>query len=928
MSLPATAITILKGQWAAITPDGEFLSGSLNSTPAIPPDAPLLLCHAPYSLSRLNLTPPAGVLDVLELFLFTHPATFCTPTPAGLCRALNLPIPQNAEDASQALFDCAAEMLGTLSRLPAPKKQPLIDIATVMRPAWGWSAPTITALGADPKTTTARHREALSLWHARPEWADDAPPPPPANINITPNDARSHLHDLITRRKTMGKNGTPRASQDNYTTRITRAFDIRESENEPHIITAEAGTGVGKTLGYLAPAQLWAENAGASVWISTYTRNLQRQLDTELATLYPDEEERNLKAVIRKGRENYLCLQNLSEQVSESITAKNPRTVVATALMALWANATHNGDLTGNDFPGWISGLLGPERTTMLADRRGECSYAACDFYRTCFIEHALHRARRARVIVGNHALAMINLSMAGDDNALPTRFVFDEGHHLFDAADSTFCAHLTALETADLRRWLLGPEDPATTRRARRSRGLRKRLEGLLPDDAPEMRYLEDTLHAARKLPSPDWRKHLGENTPQNALENLFCAINAQVRAYAKDPSSAWSIECETTPLIPAVINAITPAMADLAAIRKPLLHLSGYLRHRLEVEYDDLSTDMRARFDAFATSLERRADMTLSAWINMLETLREYAQNQNTPTPQKSELVDWFEITREGGNNIDIGMFRHHLDPTIPFAAALKSHAHGVIMTSATLKDGAGDTETHWLSSDLRTGASRLSPLAPERVSIPSPFDYKSQTRILIVRDIPRNDGRALAHAYQSLFLASGGGALGLFTAIGRLRAVHNQIASPLESQGIPLYAQHVDNMDTGTLIDIFREEENACLLGTDAVRDGVDVPGRSLRLLAFDRVPWPRPTILHRARKNAAQGPDYDDALTRIKLRQAYGRLIRSTKDRGIFVMLDSAFPTRLTDSFPEGVEIERVTLEDALKITREFLSDTPL
>ena len=71
-------------------------------------------------------------------------------------------------------------------------------------------------------------------------------------------------------------------------------------------------------------------------------------------------------------------------------------------------------------------------------------------------------------------------------------------------------------------------------------------------------------------------------------------------------------------------------------------------------------------------------------------------------------------------------------------------------------------------------------------------------------------------------------------------------------LEEAGLPLYAQHVDGLDTGTLVDIFRAEEDACLLGTDAVRDGVDVPGRCLRLIVFDRVPWPRPDILHRARQ----------------------------------------------------------------------------
>ena len=127
----------------------------------------------------------------------------------------------------------------------------------------------------------------------------------------------------------------------------------------------------------------------------------------------------------------------------------------------------------------------------------------------------------------------------------------------------------------------------------------------------------------------------------------------------------------------------------------------------------------------------------------------------------------------------------------------------------------------------------------------------------------------------------------------------------------------------MDTGTLIDIFRAEENSCLLGTDAVRDGVDVPGRSLRLIVFDRVPWPRPTLLHRARKEAFGGADYDGMLARLRLKQAYGRLVRRATDHGVFVLLDRAMPSRFASAFPPGVALERMGLAEAVALTRRFL-----
>jgi len=124
--------------------------------------------------------------------------------------------------------------------------------------------------------------------------------------------------------------------------------------------------------------------------------------------------------------------------------------------------------------------------------------------------------------------------------------------------------------------------------------------------------------------------------------------------------------------------------------------------------------------------------------------------------------------------------------------------------------------------------------------------------------------------------------------------------------------------------TLVDIFRAEEDACLLGTDAVRDGVDVPGRSLRLIVFDRVPWARPDILHKARRKAFGGKEYDDAVARLRLKQAFGRLVRRADDHGAFVLLDPMMPSRLWGAFPEGVTPARVGLKEAVEGVRGFLA----
>ena len=249
------------------------------------------------------------------------------------------------------------------------------------------------------------------------------------------------------------------------------------------------------------------------------------------------------------------------------------------------------------------------------------------------------------------------------------------------------------------------------------------------------------------------------------------------------------------------------------------------------------------RARIDAAARGLERRAKLILPAWIA-------HARCAGNRRARRDEFVDWFEIEREDGRDVDVGLRRHWIDPTIPLASEVLAPAHGALITSATLRDAEGG-EDDWQSAEVRTGALHL-PEPPRRASFGSPFRYAEQARIFIVRDVERRDPAALAAAYRELFLAAGGGALGLFTSVRMLRAVESRIAAPLAEAGLTLYAQHVDRLDTGALVDLFRAEENACLLGTDALRDGVDVPGRSLRLVVFDKVPWPKPTILHKARR----------------------------------------------------------------------------
>lgn len=892
-----------------LSDDGEILNLSHRDAAKQIENKTVLVCHAPYTKKRLGFE-GFFTFDVLELFAFVHPTRFCVPTPHGLANALFLPSPSSFEDYPLTLIDAAKMLLKDLRTDPLQSKADPIKIANVMGlrgKGWGWTPFIYSALGQDyDPLTEILSKSALNVWNHLPEWADEAPQAPPSHFGVSAEEAHSQLAALL---NVGDKHTEIRPQQKDYSADIAKMFTPMRDDECPHVVLAQAGTGVGKTLGYLAPASVWADKNEGAVWISTYTKNLQRQIDSELDRLYPHPQVKEAYVTVRKGRENYLCLLNLEDLSVGVTTSYSPVHAVTAGIMARWSAATKDGDLTGGDFPGWLVGLLGGANTTGLADKRGECLFSACDHYHRCFVEKSIRKSKRARLVIANHALVMINSAMSSTTETMPTRYIFDEGHHLFDAADSAFSAHLTARETAELRRWIVGIEG----NRKGRARGLKRRIEDLIQGDTDALAALEDIIHHANVLCAPAWSRRFKDKAPSGATEHFLMEITRVVYARAEGKETSYSLETPLFPIDEDALRAAIKLKSALSDLLKPMERLGKILHKRLEDDTGEMDSDIRKRLDALCTSLERRGGMTLKNWIAMLETL-EKAQEQKG-------FVDWLEIERVDGQATDVGMHRHYIDPMKPFAATIKPHLHGMAVTSATLCDQTEDDAQNWQAALERSGARYLSK-EPYQTRHSSPFDYAAQTKVFIINDVNKNNLPQVSAAYKSLFMASGGGALGLFTAIHRLRAVYDKVSLPLEEMGISLYGQHMEDMDTGTLIDIFRDDLHACLLGTDAVRDGVDVPGGSLRLLVFDRVPWPRPTILHKARRDEFGKRRYDEMLTRLKLKQAFGRLVRRADDRGVFVMLDSGLPSRLHGAFPDDVEIIKTGLANACTQIREF------
>lgn len=917
VALPDIPVVVLENDgilW--LSPDGDMRELVGKQAAAIFRE-PVIACNAPLMFERLDIE-RVPVFDALELFAFVRPGQFCVPTSAGLAMAMGLQAAPSATDQALNLVRSVEMLLEELQHLSAEAKDQCVVIAQAMAaaaPIWLWSPFILATLDVPMASPIAPFiRERLSVWKQLPEWEDQPPRAPPSHTPVSPDESRAQLHTLVENviGSRKGQKAEPRPEQADYASALSAAFDPLAEQGKPHWVLAEAGTGVGKTLGYLAPSLAWAGKNDGQVWISTYTRHLQNQLQHDLGRIFP--KELSAQAVIRKGRENYVCLLNVDENINQFLTG-DLHSRVGLGLMLRWLVATRDGDLTGGDLPGWLPVLVGTKSTLQMADRRGECIHQACPHYTRCFIERSIRNSRNATLVVANHALTLTQ-DYTVDDNdderkTLPTRMVFDEGHHLFEAADSAYSIALSGQETAEMKRWLIS--DHALKRFRRR--GLAQRLINTLGDSHALTEYIHVLREVAAFLPEPGWMERIHKAMAKDETEEFLLAVRAHVLAQSEFPNSPYDLEAHVHP----ISDALGEKSMALTARLKKLLDVLQRLAHDLnEVIQNDTMEQFPTRsLVGLIRTIQQRCIDPLTAWYRLAAFI-------NDPTPD--EFTDWFAVRRIDGRDFDIGLYRHYIDPMQLFAKTLSQHAHGVVLTSATLKSTQQDNDHAWHQAEQRVGGHILREMnnTPLRVQVPSPFDYPANTRVILVSDVDTNNAHEAASAFNTLFTASHGGALGLFTAIKRLKTVHPFLKKSLQAQRIPLYAQHMDGMNTGTLIDIFRTEEDACLLGTDALRDGVDVPGRALRLVVYDKIPWPRPNILHRARRNHFGKRDYDMFLTAIRLRQSFGRLIRTGDDRGVFVMLESALPTALRSAFPEGVEISKMTLFEAKNAIQEFLN----
>ena len=245
--------------------------------------------------------------------------------------------------------------------LPCCNRQRRNLLETVARPDWperegAWSAlqsltklrwPWAPLLAA----RIARPEQAERWLFAKlPEWDEAAERPQPAQVSLNEADVLACLAALT------GQAAEQRPGQRAYAAEAAHLFAPRRREGSPHVLLAQAGTGIGKTLGYLAPSALWAGQSGGTVWVSTFTKALQRQLRQESGKAWAARREDGSRpVVVRKGRENYLCLLNLEDALQGGFGG---RAAVFAQLVARWAAFSQDGDMVGGDLPGWLTTLF------------------------------------------------------------------------------------------------------------------------------------------------------------------------------------------------------------------------------------------------------------------------------------------------------------------------------------------------------------------------------------------------------------------------------------------------------------------------------------------------------------------------------------------------------------------------------------------
>jgi ATP-dependent DNA helicase DinG len=636
--------------------------------------------------------------------------------------------------------------------------------------------------------------------------------------------------------------------------------------NEEKVVAAEAGTGVGKSFAYLLPAMRYALDNDERIVVSTATINLQQQLYDKDIPLVKGALGATIKAVLIKGRGNYLCRRRLEDALRE--TELFDEHGDALERIVAWAETTGTGSRSDLSF-------LPPESLwSRICSEADLCMGLRCPERERCFVLALRREASDARILVVNHHLLFADLAAraegAGYDSSvvLPpyTRVIMDEAHTMEGAATSFFSKEFSRL---GIYRQL----GRLYRRRRALTQGLLVRLAGLSRQ--------EDRLEKGAQL--VEMARNAADDLNEAALQ--FCEAEGSFR------------------LAPAVENGVAAALTPLLLeLRKRSAALTGLIRDMLETLPEDSADDPTVwEIKAVARRLDSIASVC-SAFIEYRE---------------RPEEVMWVErhAGRRGGDTVggDWAAFTvTPIDVAPSLRDALFEPNKTVVCVSATLT--VNDSFAYWGS---RCGLNLAAGKEALTGQFPSPFPYAQAVLLAVPRDAPlpeQGEYRAFVdRAVTELAETAGGSALILFTSYESLRSAFAAAAPRLEALGIHCLRQGDD--DRSRLLKTFLEDQSSVLFATHSFWEGVDAPGDTLRLVALCRLPFRAPNEpVFKARcealdrKGGSSFMDLSLPEAVMKFKQGFGRLMRRSSDHGVVAVLDGrllrkAYGRRFLQSIPE-------------------------
>lgn len=647
------------------------------------------------------------------------------------------------------------------------------------------------------------------------------------------------------------------------------------------VVVVEAGTGTGKSLAYLVPAIHWSRESGERVIVSTRTINLQEQLvHTDLPFLA-----KNLgvefSAALVKGRGNYLCLRKATEiREQPALLVDDAARVELTAILE-WAQETEDGSLSDLGFvprsDTWESVMV----------EHDDCLRTRCPEYEPCFFYRARRAAAKANVLVVNHHLLMADLALRAelpDDDAagvLPpaTRVVVDEAHHLEDVATDYFGGAVTARR---IERVLARLQHPRAAGRGVLPALLERLVAISAPDDRPAVdgakRWIEERLR-------PRARELAGETA--RAFDVLLARVEPEI---ARAATAGAAQDEQQLRVVPPVRDTEfwTDVAARIADLARSLAAFAEDARGVLD-RLGGLSEPSSAKV------------LFLSAQLQALAgRLGATALDLGSFVDDDPDLCRWFAIRRSRERAPLLSLSFAPVEAGPHLRHTLFESFEGIVLTSATLT-----VEKRFDYFLERSGLALVPPDRVERLRLPSPFRFADQALVAVPEDVPEPEQpgyeAALHEAIARTVEASRGGAFVLFTSYAALSRAHTALAERLDSRGmLPLRQGEASRH---ALLETFRADRSSVLFATDSFWEGVDVRGEGLRAVVIARLPFRVPTEpVQQARMEAISvrggNPFAEYGLPQavIRLRQGFGRLIRSRDDMGVVVILDSRIVRR--------------------------------